>query len=132
MFTTKEYLELIASRRRFVRTDNFNTIAKISDDNEEWSDIAVSDVSAGGLLFRSFKSIEVRTTVWFDLLIKPILFISGSPLVIKTQGEVLDSRGSRESTYYYAAKFTTMSPDDEMALDVLIQRIYERYGGSNT
>lgn len=128
MSATKEYLDLIANKRKSLRTDNFTVLAKISTDIKIWTDISVSDISSGGLLFRSDRLFEKGETVWFDLLVKPMALISRSPRRIRVQGEVLHSRGIRGNMSFFAAKFEKMTPSSEAELDTLIQRVYEKYG----
>lgn len=128
MGTTKEYLDLISNKRRSVRTDNFTVLAKISTDIKNWTDVAVSDISVGGLSFSSDRVFEVGDTIWLDLLIKPMVLISRTPRRIKTQGEVLLSRSAREGKPSYAVKFVNMTSANEMELDTLIQKVIEKYG----
>ena len=126
--TSKEYLALIADKRRSVRTDKLTIISKLSVDNNTWTSIGVSDISAGGLLFRSNKQLENGASVWFDLRIEPLIPIKHSQMHVKAQGKVLLSRDSYIGTSVYAAKFTEIEPSCEAELDMLIHQIYEKYG----
>ena len=130
MANTKDFLDVVSNKRKSARTDLFSVLAKISKDGEHWSDIEIVDISTGGVLFKAASAFEEGDHVWFDLLIKPIMFITHTTLNIKTQGEVLDSRPARENSTVYGAKFSRLPSRDETELGMLIQMIYEKYGRS--
>ncbi|MCL2852628.1 MAG: PilZ domain-containing protein [Defluviitaleaceae bacterium] len=125
--TTKEYLSLISNKRKSVRTDNLTITSKISEDNKNWSDIEVSDISSGGVQFCSDKSFEKEAAVWLDLLIDPLILLRHNQLHIQAQGEVLASRHVQNNMSVYAAKFTNISPASETELDMLIQHMNDKF-----
>jgi len=128
MDNTKEYLDRMANKRVFLRTDKFNITAKVSKDEKEWHKVEVVDISTGGLLFRSKEAFEGGETVRFDLKIQPTVFISQTTLSIKTQGEVLGDRGEEGGLFSYAAKFAKIASSNHTELDILINMVFERYG----
>jgi len=124
MDSTKEYMDLMSSKRKFFRTDKFTVHARVSRDEKRWSRIEVSDISTGGLLFKSKKTFEIGESVWFDLEIQPIMFVSHTTMKLKTQGEVLGGRAGEE----YAAKFVKLPSSEQTELGIIIELILEKYG----
>ena len=125
MRITEEYYELIARGRKSVRTNNFTVTAKIKREDGSSSDVDVSDISAGGLLFLSKEAFAKGEKILIDLTIEPIVLIRYNPLSIETQGEVL--KVCDENTSHYAAVFKGMASSVEKELDILITKIFSKF-----
>jgi len=110
--------------REYVRTDNWSVVAKIHKDKdadtEEWTEVKVPDLAAGGLLFLTDLTFEKGDELWFDLEIDPMTPGIYGKIRMKAKGEIRGDRGIRDEKHAYSVEFLEISETDKIRLDELI------------
>ncbi|MCL2548650.1 MAG: PilZ domain-containing protein [Symbiobacteriaceae bacterium] len=117
------------SPRSYIRTDNWEIIAKISEDKEQWSQVQVIDISAGGLLFHTEDEFEPGTVLWFDLFIDPKMPEIPERIHMEVRARVSSVRQQFEEVNAVGVVFIQISLGDQVRLDELIRLAVTRYGG---
>jgi len=116
------------NNRNYVRTGNWQIIAQISNDNENWSSVTVPNISANGLLFLSDGSFTVNDTVFFQLVIDPLLVTPSLTYNINLKAVIKSIRGQQDGLYLTAVQFNNISLNDQIQLDELIHMTVAKYG----
>ena len=116
-------------QREYVRTDNWSVTAKVSKDEnaEQWVEVQVPNLAAGGLLFLSKTKYDIGDILWFDLLIDPMTPGITRKIPMKAKGEVRGDRGETGGTYSYSVVFTEISKGDRIRLDELVHMTNYKY-----
>ena len=114
--------------RDYIRTSSWNIVAKISDDNTEWIDVQVPNISASGLLFLTNKPYRKGDVVWFSLDIAPIVVGPNFHIKMTIKAAVKGNREEQDGMSCFAVKFTDISVGDQIRLDELVQKTVATYG----
>ena len=114
--------------RTYVRTGNWQITAQSSNDNEEWTDVKVPNISASGLLFLSNQAFNNGDIVWFKLVIDPLLVTPSITCKITASGVVKSVRGEQDGMQLYAVQFKEISQSDQIQLDELVHMSVAKYG----
>jgi len=114
--------------RQYVRTMNWSVSALVSkNDAEQWSDVRVLDIAAGGLLFLTDLSFEKGDSLRLDLQIDPMTPGISRKIPMKVTGEVTADRGVRDGKYAFSVKFTEISKEDRIRIDELVRMTNYKY-----
>jgi hypothetical protein len=115
--------------REYVRTDYWSVIAQISkeDDTEQWVDVQVPNIAAGGLLFLTDIAFELGDVLWFDLQIDPIMPGISGKIHMRVKGEIKGDRGMDKGLRSLSVAFTEISKSDRIRLDELVRMTNFKY-----
>jgi hypothetical protein len=126
------------SRRGYLRTDRFKITgkamsAKSKDKSEQWVEVDVLNMAAGGLLFSIEAEYAIDETVCFDLCIDSNVIsrmdsYQSIKLDVEFKAEIKYHMGIHGNINTYGAAITEMSQSKKIQLDELILTI-ERLGG---
>ena len=116
-------------QREYVRTDNWSIIAKINKDkdSDQWDDVKIPNMAAGGLLFLSDIPFAAGDLLWFDLLIDPMAPGIPGKIPVKLQGEVCGIREAPNNQNAYSVEFVEISKGDRIRLDELVRMTNYKY-----
>ena len=114
--------------RDYIRTSSWNIKAKASDDNLQWFDIQVPNISASGLLFMTDREYECGNEVWIKLTISPIVVGPDFEVKMSVQAAVKGNREDTDGLHCYSAKFTKIEQSDQIRLDELVRITVATYG----
>ncbi|MCL2539467.1 MAG: PilZ domain-containing protein [Oscillospiraceae bacterium] len=117
--------------RTYVRTNNWNVRASISEDSEEWFDVQVPDISAGGLQFVTERKYEPSDKLRIKLYIDPLMSGSTNPFLVDAALIIRRLRAAPSGRNSYSSEFTEMSNEDKVRLDILINWTMENFGRSD-
>jgi hypothetical protein len=120
-------MEQVYSRRGYVRTDNFSVDAKTSENGNDWHDVTVPNIAAGGLLFETDYVHKEGDPLWFNLLIDPRIAIV-IPVSVRAKGVIKNERGTHSGKNVYAVEFIEISSDDQIRMDELVRLAIAKYG----
>lgn len=115
--------------REYVRTDSWSVVAKVSRDEnaEQWTEVKIPNVAAGGLLFLTDLEFADDDELWFDLLIDPMMPGIAGKIPMKVKGVVRGDRGIKDGLHAYSAVFTMISKGDRIRLDELVRMTNVKY-----
>jgi hypothetical protein len=99
-------------QRAYARGSHFNGSVQVSADGETWQPAEVSDVSSGGLKFRSVTDYPEGATLWFDLVLEGFL----SRFEVKTEGRIR-RKAVHGSVFRYGIAFRDLSPATKIQID---------------
>ena len=119
---------MIHNVRAYVRTNYWSVEAKVSLDQETWTEVQVPDISAGGLQFLSHDTISEGQSVWFDLSINPLMREVPDMVYVEAKGVVKRAIGANNRVRTYGVEFTEITENERIRLDVLINRTIEKFG----
>jgi len=111
------------SQRDYVRTDSWSVSAKVCRENdpEQWFDVRVPNIAAGGALILTETVFEVGEGVELDMEIDPMAPGITRKVPMKAKGVVKSDRGVNEGKHSYSVEFTEISKNDKTRLDEMIR-----------
>ena len=115
--------------REYVRTDHWSVIARISreEDSEQWIEVKVPNMAAGGLLFLTDLDFSCGDELWFDMSIDPLMPGLAGKIPMKVKGAVRGDRGHRDGMHAYSVEFLVISKSDRIRLDELVRMTNIKY-----
>jgi len=115
--------------REYVRTDYWSVVAKMSRDeiSEQWVEVRVPNLAAGGLLFLSDLTFENGSELWFDLIIDPMMPGISGTIPMKVKGVVRGDRGIKDGLHAYSVEFVAISNSNRIRLDELVRMTNYKY-----
>jgi len=109
--------------RRTAQRSDLNIVACVSEDLEHWVDVHVSDISCGGLRFKTVMRFEIGDILWFDLYITCAM----RDLKLQVKGEVIGQLGDHDDMHIYRVEFKEISNADRINLDELVNYIQNHF-----
>ncbi len=106
----------VFERRRYRRYGNAICKVTMSEDNKNWQEINILDISAGGLKFTSTEDLESDKNYHFDIAVYNML----SEFNMKFEGVIVrKEENSIEKTY--AVKFINVNKHNQIQLDEVME-----------
>ena len=114
--------------RLYVRTDSWSVSAKVrSGDAQQWLEVTVLGIAAGGLLFLTDMPYKKGDLLWFDLKIDPMAPGIAQRIPITAKGEIAGDRGTKDGKHAFSARFTEISKKDAIRIDELVRMTNHKY-----
>lgn len=110
------WVTVFTERRKYQRCTKAICRVLLSTDKKQWSELDFEDISAGGLSFKSKKSYDENTKLYFNITI----YNAFSEFNMSVEGVVI-RKGMDGSTYKYGIKFTGMNKYSQIQLDEIIK-----------
>jgi hypothetical protein len=116
-------------QRDYARTDSWSVIARASKDDgaNQWFDVRIPNIAAGGMLFVTDRQLSLGDVLWFDMQIDPMTPGIIGVIPMKVKGEIKGDRGSKGSQYSYSVEFTEILKSDRIRLDELVTKTNHAY-----
>ncbi len=106
----------VLERRRYRRYGNAICKVVMSEDNKNWQEIDVIDISAGGIKFTCAEDLEDRKSYYFDIAIYNML----SEFNMKFEG-VIVRREESGIGKIYAVKYINVNRHNQIQLDEVME-----------
>ncbi|MCL2055501.1 MAG: PilZ domain-containing protein [Oscillospiraceae bacterium] len=112
MFTGEE-------RRAYVRDPDFYKEAYVSTDGEDWTDIVLTDLSAGGFKFNTELEFKVHEILWFRAM---VYALGGGGEEVKGRGVIMWRRQEKGTEgVEYGVKFYNIKPEAIIRIDEIVK-----------
>jgi len=106
----------VLERRRYRRYGNAVCKVMMSEDNKNWQEIDVHDISAGGLKFTSTEDLGSENSYYFDIVVYNML----SEFNMKFEGVLIrEEENCNKKTF--AARFINVNKYNQIQLDEVME-----------